>query len=169
MGEFVPYLIAGLVILLLVAVTIWVIRVNKISHRQKILKKWDAPKERTIVVPTKEQLEAAFEAYQQGGDALLGWVRQNRQEHQPTVESQPPSAANEKTNQGTSQLEGKDKQQQESVPEIERLPNETFVQRLKRLSQQGHPSGKFVKGSNLGPIIIMSPTSHEKPKESSSE
>jgi hypothetical protein len=48
-------------------------------------------------------------------------------------------------------------------------PNETLDQRLKRLSQEGHPSGKFVKGSNLGPISIFStpqyapPTSERKP------
>jgi hypothetical protein len=38
-------------------------------------------------------------------------------------------------------------------------PNETFHQRLKRLSQQGTPNGElFVKGSSLGPITFTSAT-----------
>src|SRR4051794_4309073 len=38
-----------------------------------------------------------------------------------------------------------------------------FYKQLKKLSQEGHPSGLFVELSNLGPTTIFSAPSHEKP------
>jgi hypothetical protein len=43
-------------------------------------------------------------------------------------------------------------------------PNETLDERLMRLSKEGHPSGFFVTGSNLGPFTIFSTARFAKPE-----
>lgn len=64
-----------------------------------------------------------------------------------------------------------DMENKPSSPETtkaEMLPNETFWQELKRLSKEGHPSGKFVDGTNLGPISVFSTPKYEsKPGDNS--
>jgi hypothetical protein len=50
-------------------------------------------------------------------------------------------------------------QEQPSSPETTKAgtpQNETLDERLMRLSKEGHPSGDFVTGKNLGPFTIFS-------------
>lgn len=57
--------------------------------------------------------------------------------------------------------------QKELFPETrqtETQPDESLDQELKRSSQEDHPSGRLVKGSNLGPFTIFSTTPSWKPK-----
>ena len=62
-------------------------------------------------------------------------------------------------------MPGESRKPQEEVPKAETPQQESFVERLKRLSKEGHPSGKFVKGSNLGPITLISTGPAVPPKD----
>jgi len=55
-----------------------------------------------------------------------------------------------------------------ATTETERPPNGHFWRYLKKLSQEGHPSGESVELSNQGQTTIFSTPSFEKPRSKES-
>jgi hypothetical protein len=132
MGEFVTYLIPALVVLVLVTVTAWVVYVNAVQRKPRITASLESrgDQQRSNVVPTEGQLRETFETWQQGGkEGLIRLLKERqRQAEQAAIPNEP------------------------SIPDESEPQDETLAQRLKRLSLEGHPGGKFGKGTRLGPI-----------------